>query len=193
MTELYRQIVRALLLLMGAGMLLFGVWQQLVPRARYVSSSPEPGSSLSAPPTSVNVRFSNQLSPNSEIALASTITLSPSGEAIHGDGKRFTAKGPDASDPLGRTLRLDLSPGLSPGLYWVQWTTESVNGRAKSSGKLCYAVGMTVPEHITRDMPGGLLERDYKWREHRAVLLSSVLLIALGVFLPQLRWRASKA
>ena len=185
-----RPIIRTLLLLMGAGALLFGLWQQLVPRARYVSSSPAPGASLATSPPSIVVRFSNQLNTTSEISVVSTITLSPSGETIYGDGPRFSAKGPDPHDSLGETMRVDLSPELPRGLYWVQWTTESVRGRARSSGRFCYAVGMTVPDHITRDGPGGLLERDYKWREYRATLVAGVLLVALGVFLPRLRWKS---
>lgn len=185
-----RPIIRTLLLLMGSGALLFGLWQQLVPRARYVSSSPAAGASLATSPTSIVVRFSNQLNMSSEMAVTSTITLSPSGEPIYGDGPRFSAKGPDPNDPLRQTMRLDLSPELPRGLYWVQWTTESVRGRARSSGRLCYAVGMTVPDYITRDQPGGLLQHDYKWREHRATLLAGVLLIALGIFLPRLGWKS---
>ncbi len=189
MTSVPGQIVRALLLFFGAVMLLFGVWQQLEPRANYVSSSPEPGATLATAPDGVTISFSNELTAESEVSVASTITLSPSGETIYGDGKRFTARGANRHDSMGRTLHVDLDPGLPRGLYWVRWTAVAVRGRARRSGRLCYAVGMPVPEHVTRDMPGALDERNYRWREHRATLLSGVLLLALGVFLPQFAFR----
>jgi methionine-rich copper-binding protein CopC len=189
MTAVFGQVVRALLLVFGAIMLLFGVWQLLAPRARYVSSSPQPGSILTESPRSVTVTFSDELAPESKISVASTITLSPSGETIYGDGKRYTAQGPDPEDPQRRTLRVDLGSELTHGLYWVQWTTVARRGYAQRSGRLCYAVGMRIPAHLTRDLPGGLYERDYRKRRRRAALIGGVVLLALGAFVPSRRWK----
>ena len=108
--------------------------------------------------------------------------MSPSGEAIYGDRKVFSAKGPYPGDLEQKTLRVELERDLAPGLYWVSWTTVTEYGRTQRSGKFCYGVGMGVPENA-----GGLDERDYRWRSYRAVLISGVLLIAVAVFVPRFR------
>ena len=182
-------IIRAALLFFGSVMLLFGACDLLAPRARYVSSSPEPGAALAAPPASVTISFSDELAPESDIAVASTITLPPSGGPVYADGKRFTASGPDPGDSRGRTLRADLEPGLPRGLYWVQWRAVAARGKAERLGMFCFGAGMPVPADITRDMPGALGEWDNKRRGRRAALLGGVLLVALGALLPRLPWR----
>jgi methionine-rich copper-binding protein CopC len=189
MTAVFGHIVRALLLVFGVIMLLFGVWQLLEPRARYVSSSLQPGSILPESPRSVSITFSEELAPESEISVASTITSSASGETSYGDGKRYTAQGPDPEDPQRRTLRVDLGDELTRGLYWVQWKTVARRGLAQRSGRLCYAVGMPIPAHLTRDLPEGLYERDYQERRRRAALIGGVVLLALGAFVPSRRWK----
>jgi methionine-rich copper-binding protein CopC len=189
MTNLPSQIIRALLLFFGSLLLLFGAWELLAPRARYVSSHPAPGAALAAPPQEVLVSFSNELTPESNISVTSTVTLSPSGEKEYSGGKRFTATGPDPRDPQRRTLRVELEPGEPAGLYWVQWKAVAARGKSQRFGRLCFGAGMTVPDHITRDMPGALREWNYRWRERRAALLGGLLLVALGVVLPRLPLR----
>lgn len=169
-------------------MLLFGVYDLLTPRARYVNSSPAPGAELAAVPTSVTVGFSDELAPESTISVTSTITLSPSGEKVYLDGKKFTAAGPDPSDPQHRTLRAVVEPGLPGGLYWVDWTAVAARGKSKRFGRFCFGAGMPVPPDITRDS-GALWERDYKWRGNRAALIGGVLLIGLGTLLPRMMRR----
>lgn len=179
-------IIRVLLLFFGSIMLLFGVYDLLAPRARFVNSSPAPGAELATLPASVTISFSDELAPESTISVGSTITLSPSGENVYSDGKKFTAAGPDPGDPQDRTLRLVLEPGLPVGLYWVNWTAVAARGKSKRFGRFCFGAGMPVPPDITRDEAGAVWERDYKWRGNRAALLGGVLLIGLGALLPRI-------
>ena len=180
----YVPIVRCLLLLLAAVMLLFGAVDRLVPRAHYVDSDPKPGSVLSRLPSAVTITFSNELAPQSEISIASTITLTPSGELLYADGKTFSTLGPDSRDT--RRLRVDLDPGLGRGLYWVKWNAVAARGKAQRFGRLCFAVGMPFPTHITSDTPGGLMEWNYRFRDYRSVWLGGVFLLGLGILLPRL-------
>lgn len=179
-------IIRVLLLFFGSVMLLFGACDLMAPRARYVSSTPAPGTQIAAVPASVTVSFSDQLAPESTIAVTSTITLSPSGERVYADGKKFTAAGPDSSDSQNRTLRAVLEPGLPAGLYWVEWTAVAARGKSKRFGRFSFGAGMPVPPDTRRDEGSALWERDYKWRGNRAALLGGVLLIAMGALLPRM-------
>lgn len=181
-------IIRVLLLFFGSVMLLFGMYQLIAPRASFVNSTPAPGAELAAVPTSVTVGFSDQLAPESTIGVISTITLSPSGEKVYSDGKKFNAAGPDPGDPQQRTLRAVLEPGLPGGLYWVEWTAVAARGKSKRYGRFCFAAEMPVPPDITRDS-GALWERDYRWRGNRAALLGGVLLIGMGALLPRIMRR----
>lgn len=178
-------IIRVVLLFFGSIMLLFGVYDLVVPRARYVNSSPTPGAELVALPASLSVSFSDELAPESSIGVVSTITLSTSGEKVYSDGRKFTVAGPDPGDPQHRTLRAALEPGLPGGLYWVEWTAVAARGKSKRFGRFCFGAGMPVPPEITRDGAGALWERDYKWRGNRAALIGGVLLMALGALLPR--------
>jgi len=182
-------ITRALFLFWGSVMLLFGTWDLLVPRARYVGSSLEPGAVVSSPPAAVTVSFSEELAPESEINVASTVSLSPSGERVYSGGEKVTAaSGLDLGDPRRRTLRADLEPGLPGGLYVVNWKAVAAQGRAKRFGRFYFGAGMAVPEHIMSEMRGTLRERDYEYPlwGRRSALLGGVLLVALGALLPRL-------
>jgi len=182
-------ISRAVLLFCGSLMLLFGVWHLLVPKAQYSTSNPAPGAVLAVPPQEVSVSFTEQLDSESTITVTSTITLSPSGAQVYSDGEKFASFGPDATDPQRRTLRVKLDPELPAGLYWVQWKAVAARGKAQRFGTFCFGVGMLVPDHITREMPGAFREHNYQWRRRRAALLGGLLLIALGALLPPLRLR----
>ena len=182
-------LMRALLLFCGSLMLLFGVWHLLAPSAQYVTSNPGPGSVLALPPQQVSIIFTEELASESTITVTSTIRLSPSGEQVYSDGDRFVSSGPDASDPQRRTLRVELDPNLPAGLYWVQWKAVAARGKAERFGTLCFGVGMLVPDHITRDMPGAFREHDSQRRRRRAALLGGLLLIALGGLFPHLPMR----
>jgi methionine-rich copper-binding protein CopC len=189
-TDFWRQslgnrIIRGSALTIGTILLLFGVGEQLVPRASFVSANPTPGAALASPPASVAVNFNDKLAEDSEMSVSSTITLSPLGEPVYGNGPVFKTKGPDSHDPEQRTLRADLDPKLPHGLYWVNWTTVAAYGRAKSSGRFCYAVGITVPGSITREHAGGFYERDYRWRSDRAALLGGIFMVLIAVFSPR--------
>lgn len=179
--------IRLSLLVMGSVLLLFGLWNWLIPRARYVTSNPRPGAMVATTPSAVTVDFSEELDVTSRISVASTITLSAAGERIYGDGKRFIVNGPAAHDSTHRTLYVALDPDLPTGLYWVQWNAVAARGKSQRSGSFCYGVGMSVPDDIMRDMPGAIYERNYRFRDHRAVVLGGLLLVGLGLFLPQLR------
>ena len=175
------------LLSSGFALLLFGMWNWLIPRARYLSSSPGMNAVVATSPSVVAIDFSEELARESTISVASTITLAPDGEKIYGDGKRFTAKGPGAEGTNPRSLSVSLDRDLPNGLYWVQWTAIAARGRSQRSGRFCFGVGMSVPDDTLRDMPDAVYERDYRFRDHRAVVLSGVLLVGLGLLLPHLR------
>jgi methionine-rich copper-binding protein CopC len=185
----YLLALRASLLFLGAVILLcWGVYH-LVPRARYVSSNPPPGAVLTEPPETVSINFSNELSPDSEISVASTVTLSPSGESVYGDGKTFTSAGPDARDPQHKTLSVKLDPALAHGLYWVRWKAVTSAVSAERYGRFCFGVGMPIAANLTRDMRSSFWERNPRFRDYRAVLLAGLLVVAFGVVLPYLPWR----
>jgi methionine-rich copper-binding protein CopC len=180
-------MTRAVVLFIGAVMLQFGLSDLLAPRARYVRSSPEPGATLAAPPPAVTVSFSDELSPDSEISVRRTISLSPSGEKNYSREENVaTVSRLEPADPHRRSLRADLAQELPGGLYVVNWSTIAARGRAQRFGTFYFGIGMPVPANITRDMRGAIRERDYKRRGRRATLISGVLLIALGVAQPWL-------
>ena len=183
------KLLRASLLSLGAFSLFCWSVYHLAPRARYVTANPPPGAILTTSPDNVSISFSDELTHDSEISVASTITLSPAGEILYGDGKAFTAAGPDSHDSQHQTLRVNLDPGLAKGLYWVKWRTTAVRGGAQRYGRFCFAVGMPIPDHITREMPGGFREENPRFRDYRAVILGGIFLLAFGAALPYIPWR----
>jgi methionine-rich copper-binding protein CopC len=181
-------ILRGISILFGLALLLFGLGDLLIPRARFVSSSPEPGATVAAPPTRVIVRFSNGLSTESQIDVVSTVRVLPSGEHEHLNGRSvIVSSGIDADDPSGKSMRADLRPDLHQGLYFINWRTSSAGLRAMTFGKTSFGVGMPVPEHITRDMKGKIWERTYQQRSRRAALVGGVILLALAYLLPRFK------
>lgn len=182
-------ILRVLLFGLGAALLLVGGASLLVPRAKFVSSTPTAGSTIAEPPSTVIVNFSNKLSPESQIDVVSTIRLLPSGEVEYLDGRSVTvSSGLNAGDPSGKSMRAELRPGLHEGLYFVNWRTKSVPWRAITYGKTHFGVGMPVPGHITRNS-GTIWERNYDYRRRRAALVGGVVLLALGFALPMIAKR----
>ena len=179
-----RQILRILLVLLGVGLFLFGLFDLVVPRAHFVSSNPAPGASIAEVPSFVTVSFSNKLAPQSQIRVTSTIELLPTGEQNTLAGGSVILKSEiDPGDPTGRSMRAQLQPGLHKGLYWVNWTTRATGWGTRSYGKTVFAVGMNVPEHVTSDMNGFVWERNYDFRGRRAALIGGVVMLALGLFL----------
>lgn len=180
-------VTKLALLSSGIALLLFGMWNCVIPRARYLTSNPQANAVIATSPSLVDIQFSEELDRESIISVGSTITLSAQGEKTYGDGKRFTAKGPSREDANRRNLSVSLDRDLPKGLYWVQWTAIAARSKSQRSGRFCFGVGMSIPDHIIRDMPEAIYERDYRFREHRAVLLGGVLLVGLGFLLPHLR------
>lgn len=181
-----QQILRALLLFFGVVLLIFGLWDLLVPRAHFVNSNPAAGAVIEAPPSSVSVSFTNELDPESRLDVTSTIELLPSGEHEYLDGRSVITRAEiDPGDSSGKTLRAHLRPGLHKGIYWVSWTTRVSGWRTISYGKTVFGIGMKVPEHLTADMGGTVWERNYQYRSRRAALIGGVVLVVLGLFLPR--------
>jgi methionine-rich copper-binding protein CopC len=179
-------ISRVLLFIIGGVLLIFGVVSLLVPRAKFVSSTPTAGSTIAEPPTTVIVNFSNKLSSESQIDVVSTIRLLPSGEVENLNGRSVViSSGLNAGDPSGKSMRAELRAGLHEGLYFVNWRTKSAPWRAITYGKTHFGVGMPVPEHIIRDS-GTIWERSYDFRRRRAALVGGVMLIALAFALPMM-------
>ncbi|MGI9167927.1 MAG: copper resistance protein CopC [Pyrinomonadaceae bacterium] len=177
-------IIRVVLVFFGLALLLFGVWDLVTPRARFVNSNPPPSAIIVLPPSAVTINFSNKLAPESSMDVTSTMELLPSGEPEYLDGRSVVMKwGIDPGDPSGKSLRADLRPGLHKGLYWVNWRTTAAGWRSITYGKTPFTVGMPVPDYITRDMDGTIWERTYEWRRRRAAIVGGVVMIALGMFL----------
>ena len=182
-------ILRVPLILFGLALLLFGLWDLVTPRARFVRSNPPAAASIGHPPSAVTVEFSNKLASESSIDVTSTIKLLPSGESEYLAGKSVVVKsGIDRADLTGKSIRADLQADLHKGLYWVNWRTTTAGWRTVSYGKTPFGVGMTVPDHLTRDMDGPIWERNYQYRSRRAALFGGVLMLALSLFL-QMRSR----
>lgn len=177
-------IFRVIVFVLGLALLLFGLLDLLIPRARFVSSNPPAGAIIQEPPSGVIINFSNKLAPESTMDVTSTIRLLPSGDTDYVGGSSVVMKsGIDPADMSGKTMRADLLPGLHKGLYWVTWRTTSAGWRTITYGKTYYAVGMPVPENVTRDMEGVIWERTYQWRSRRGALVGGFVMIALGVFM----------
>ncbi|HSE21905.1 MAG TPA: copper resistance protein CopC [Pyrinomonadaceae bacterium] len=188
----FSSLIRAVLIFIGSVLLVFGTWDKLRPRGRYESSSPKPGSVLSRAPELVTIQFSDALDWESELSVVSTITLEPNGEAIFEDGEPVIVHGPSPENP--RALNILMPSDKRPGLYWVRWRVVTARGKAARFGSFCFGVGMPIPEHITRETPGGFSERDERERSYRAVLLGGLLLVVLGVVFPRVsrsRWPIS--
>lgn len=179
-------ILGMLLVLIGLALLLFGVGDLLIPRARFVNSSPPAAAIVAEPPSSVIINFSNKLASESTMEVTYTIRLLPSGEMDYLNGGSVVLKsGIDAGqtgDLAGKTMRADLRPGLQKGLYWVSWRTTSAGWRTVTYGKTYFTVGMPIPDVITRDMDGAIWERNYNWRSKRGAIVGGILMIALGWF-----------
>jgi methionine-rich copper-binding protein CopC len=179
-----QQILRVILTFLGVALLLFGLWDLLVPRAQFVNSNPPAGSVVPDVPSVVVVNFSNKLAPASRLNVSSTIELLPSGEYENlGGGSVIVKSEIDPGDPSGRSLRAQLRPGLHKGLYWVNWSTQAAGWGTRSYGKTAFGVGMKVPDHVTKDMDGVIWERNYDHRGRRAALIGGVVLLALGLVL----------
>ena len=182
-------ILRVPLVLFGLALLLLGLWDLIVPRARFGKSNPPAGASIGNPPAAVTVNFTHQLASESSIDVTSTIKLLPSGEFEYLAGKSVVLKSAiDRADPSGKSIRADLQPDLHKGLYWLNWRTTTAGWRTVNYGKTPFAVGMTVPDHITRDMDGPIWERNYQYRSRRAALIAGVVMLALALYL-QMRSR----
>ena len=74
-------ILRIPLVFLGLALLLFGLWDVVTPRARFVKSNPPAGASIGNPPAALTVNFTNKLASESRIDVTSTIKLLPSGES----------------------------------------------------------------------------------------------------------------
>jgi methionine-rich copper-binding protein CopC len=178
-------ILRGVLIFLGLLLFIFGVFDLLVPRARFVNSNPSPEANIGEAPPAVTASFNNKLAPESHLNVTSTIMLLPSGKTEYLAGRSVVLRSQiDPADPSGKSLRAELQPGLHKGLYWVNWTTTTAGWRTVTYGKTAFGVGMKVPEHIINDMGGNIWERTYDYRRRRAALVGGVVLIVLGLFLP---------
>jgi methionine-rich copper-binding protein CopC len=164
------------LAMLGAFMLAFGAMELLRPRARYVSSEPAPGATLSAAPATARVAFTRALDPSSSLSVtrmatrqnagAETTTVTRSGELASRDSER-------------RTLTAALA-GIPEGLYHVAWSAVPASGGGVvGHGSFYFGVGTNVPDTVTN---GGLLaERDSGARGRRQTFVGGALLLVLGI------------
>ena len=113
---------RAVLILFGAVLLIFGLWDLVTPRARFVNSNPPAGAVIAEPPSVVIVNFSNKLAVESTMDVTSTIRLLPNGEVEYLKGGSVVMKSQiDPGDPESNSMRADLRSGLHKGVYWISW------------------------------------------------------------------------
>lgn len=189
MTSLFGNIIRALLLVLGAIMLIFGLWYQLAPRARYVESSPKPNSVHSGSPDNVTINFNRELSADSRMNVLSIITMSASGEEIHKTEKLYSVNGPDPNGASRKTLRVDVSSELPSGVYSVQWTVMPRHLGVRSHGMFYFGVGMPLPSYFMDGSPRGVYEQYWARRRHRATLIAGVILLVMGCFVPSRVWK----
>jgi hypothetical protein len=144
---------------------------------------------LPSPPTTVTIRFSESLSPDSRLGIYPSVVFSPSGERSYGSGDLNVVSGLDPDDPRGRTLRAVLGEGVASGRYRVRWSTIPAQGGTNRHGHFEFTAG-TLPDDVTRGMERELTERDTKWRGRRSALVGGVILIALGLVFPVLPRRS---
>src|SRR5262245_59451434 len=123
-------LVRLLLIGWGLAMLAFGGCDLAAPRGRLVEAVPAPGTSVTAPPSEIVLRFSDALANQSTMSAGSTYTLDAAGEPVYGDSNHVQVKGPDPGDRSRKTMRVALPPSARPGLYAVQWRAVALQGNA---------------------------------------------------------------
>ena len=175
---------RTVLAIFGALMLWSGLAQRPTPLARYVSSDPEPGATLASAPSTVTVAFSGDLGPESAIDVTQAVALSAAGDTSHLEREVTAASGVDADRPT--TLRAALEPGLTSGIYVVDWRVLDPRGNAQRVGSFRFGVGMPVPEGRSYHESDEPDERNSQRRRRRAPLLAGILLIGLAVIIPYL-------
>jgi methionine-rich copper-binding protein CopC len=190
-------MARMLLIGFGLIMVLFGLNDLFTTRAHFVSSHPEPGESVLFPPSAVTVIFSEELAPESKIALVSTVTLKPSGELSYSGGEKVSATSViDIYDPQRRSLKAGLMLELPNGLYRVDWTAISSKNKAQRFGSHYFAVGMAVPDHILREGKHSLREENFSYSDERnlsqSAVLAGLILVLLGVFWNHLHKRSHR-
>ena len=177
-------ILRGLLVLSGFALLLFGVFDLVIPRARFVNSNPPAAAVIEEAPSVVILNFSNKLAAESTMDVTPTIRLLPSGEMDYLAGKSVVTRSRiDSGDASGKSMRADLRTGLHKGLYWVNWSTTTAGWRSITYGKTYFTVGMPAPQYTTREMGGTIWERHYQWRSRRATIIGGIVMIALGFFI----------
>jgi methionine-rich copper-binding protein CopC len=177
-------MVRTILIGFGLTMLIFGLVDLFQTRPHFVSSNPEPGKSLYAPPTAVTVTFSDELTPESSISVVPTVSLKPSGEQSYsGGGKVNTTSAIDIHGPEKRSLKAILQLELPNGLYRVNWNVVAAKNGAQRYGSFYFSAGMAVPDHILREGTNSLEEKDVEYiRDWRASALGGgVIFVLLGL------------
>jgi len=178
-------LTRGLLIFLGTSGLLTGTCDALRPRARLVASDPVAGTTLATPPALVTLTFTEALDPSSNVNVARTVTVLPTGEELATGGTPVAdATGAAALSADGRSLRVRLPPNPPGGLYAVQWAAVRAGNRTERFGHLYFGVGMPVPDHIVRD--GVLQERDADPYDRKSAIGGGILLIGLGLALPLL-------
>ena len=111
--------------------------------ARYASSTPAPGQTLSASPAAVTITFTEELAAGStgSVTDASGATVS-TGAAI------------DANE---RTrLSVALKPSLPNGVYKVSWHSVSADDGDELDGSFFFGVGVPAPSTATAPNPAGI-------------------------------------
>jgi len=190
-------MVRTFLIGLGLIMSLFGLNDIFTTRACFVSSNPQPGKSIYAPPTAVTVTFSEELTPQSTISVVSTVRLNSSGEPSYSGGEKVsTSSAIDIYDPKHRTLKAILMLEPPSGLYRVDWTAIAAKNEAGRFGSYYYAAGMAIPDHILREGKNSLREEDINYFDEinlpESAVFAGSILVLIGVFWNYLPKRSPK-
>jgi len=162
------------LVVIGAFMLCFALFDAARTRARFAASEPAPGATLAAPPVVVRVRFTAALDPASTLSLT---RLGGVASAVVGPSR----VAPD--DPARRTLEAPAAD-LGPGVYHVAWHALPAGGGVSRHGSFRFGVGAALPADDAADTHA-LQERDSGARGRRHTFAGGAILLALAALLPR--------
>ncbi|HXW05962.1 MAG TPA: copper resistance protein CopC [Vicinamibacterales bacterium] len=177
-------IGRVLLAGFGAFMVLLGLAELLIARARFIEAEPAPGATLAAPPSRVQIRFDRALH-RSSYATVSIVT-EPGTIQPAPITRRL-----DLDDPARRTLEILLEAPPPRGLYSVRWharTPALYFTPWSREGRFYFGVGVRVPPHLTsgEEWDEGSLNPGTGTDARTFVIVSGLICLTLGALLS---WR----
>jgi methionine-rich copper-binding protein CopC len=176
-------LARILFLTFGLWLLLSGTTELLVPRARFLDSTPAPGVTVAAAPASVKITFDRELHPSS-------------GVLVWKSDRRNVARvdrglALEPHDAGRQTLVASLEPDVPEGLYRVEWhaRTAALYFTAwGTQGTFYFGVRVPVPTHLTaREWDEGSLDPETGGDARLYELSAGAICVLLGLVWPWIR------